>query len=496
MKIFSASQIRAADAATIAEEGISSLALMERAASAATSLLLQISQGPFIIYCGQGHNGGDGLVMARLLQQKGYRVRVAIFAHSAQPSPDFEANLKAYRALEAPLSQSDVVEALPLPERDETVVDALLGSGLDRPLRGPLADLVRRLNQAPAALRCAVDIPTGLPADGPSGEEEDKIFRADHCLSFQWPKRSFFHLEGAPWVGEWHLVDIGLSPKFYRATASSEHYVEAREVAALYRPRSRYTYKNRLGHAYLLAGSEGKAGAALLAAEAALRSGCGLLTAGVPSSTFSAFNQRLPEAMLLPGSEDPPLQFTAYGVGPGLSRDGRSKAQLKRLLQEVKQGLVLDAEALNILADNRTWLEFLPPQTILTPHPGECLRLLGKKQFGPDYWEELRQFALRYRCILVMKAFVNTIATPQGELFFTNFGTPALAKGGSGDVFTGIVLSLLAQSYPPLHAVLVGLFLHGSAARAAEAQYATETVLASDISAHLHSAFAALRDYR
>jgi len=492
MKILSAAQSREADQWTMEQEPIRSIDLMERASKAAVAELCDIlpAGAPVAVLCGMGNNGGDGLAIARLLAQEGQTVAVFILRHREAGSPDFEANLKRWKGVVRHLEQEHVEQLPTLLEGYTVWVDAILGAGLERPLRGFLAQAITLMNSI-AALKIAIDLPTGLPAEVQGDQGPTQALRVQYTLTFQHPKRSLLHVLCQPWVGQLRVLDIGLSPRYYQQAISADYFAEEQEVKVLYRPRSALAHKGTLGHGLLIAGSPDTPGAALLAAEAMLRGGLGLLTAQVPEQAVTPLLSRLPEAMIArrQGSRLDSLgSYEAVVCGPGLGQDEDAAGLLKNLIQEAQSPLVLDADALNLLAENPTWLAFFKTPVVLTPHPGEWRRLIGEK-LDWDYPERLRAFAERHRVYVVLKNSISTVATPGGRLFYTQFGTAALATAGSGDVLAGLVGSLLAQGYEPLEAILGALFLHGKAGRAAGEALATEAVLASDILGHLGEAF-------
>ena len=495
MKILSAEQSRAADLYTIDQEGITSLDLMERAAYALFCFLEEHfpEEQAYHIFCGMGNNGGDGLVLARLLHQSDYPVSLSIIDHREQGSPDFEESLKALPVDLNPqyLSEKDANIGL---QPDAIIIDAILGNGLDRPLKGILARVVELLRNT-SNFKIAIDIPTGLFADDNSQNELNKVLACDLCLCIQSPKRSLLHAFTAPLVGRYVPINIGLNQDFIGNLKSASYLLEKRDIAEIFRPRKKFSYKGTYGHLLILAGSENTMGAAHICAEAAIRSGCGLATALVPASSFSAFNIRLPELMLY--VQDTEIHkvkgnFSALIAGPGLSTTQSSAQYLKNLIQAAPGPMVLDADALNILAENPTWLRFLAAGTILCPHPGEMKRLLGLKKFEHNYLDLVLAFAQKYQLNILLKDAISVLVTKEGNFIYSDFGSPALAKAGSGDCLTGIIGSLLAQAYSPQAAVCLATYLHGTAAKLAAEAGAVESVLASDVNEHLAQAFASL----
>lgn len=500
MKILSASQIREADKHTIENEPISSLDLMERAA---INMFQRLEQHyhhdrQFHIFCGMGNNGGDGLVLARLLSNAGYQVQVWVIRHSDSGSDDFQTKLKRLEEPGVPvtdISSADEIKGLP---EDAVVVDAILGSGLSRPLKGLIAEVVQQLKKLPNT-KVAIDIPTGLFADDNSENDLDKILPADLCLSLQFPKLSMLHKDTAPLCGELEVVDIGLSPEYIGKAKTTNYFVTKEEVGQIFKPRKKFSHKGTYGHGLLVAGSRGSLGAAVMSASGALRSGIGLLTVAVPGRGEQVLHSQLPEAMLIPDPDPDKISVrpefkkaNATAVGPGLGKDPATAQALKNLIQTAEHPMVFDADALNILSENKTWLSFLPDHSLLTPHPGEFKRLLGDDELESNYLERLRQFAMKNGIICILKDSITIVADYRSNLYFLDFGSPALASGGSGDVLTGILLGLLGQGYSPLHAALLGVYLQGTASKIAAEKQSLESCLAGDVLENIGAAYRSL----
>lgn len=467
MKILNVSQTRAADQYTITHEPISSVALMERAAARATEHLLRhFPEGPFYLFCGPGNNGGDGLVMARRLAMAGHTVYLYFLKPHQECAADYQAQWK--RLPRARLYRHQIPAEGQWegpPPGSGVVVDALLGSGLDRPLKGALRQVVAAIQNWSLPV-VAVDMPTGLAGDWQEDLPQWPVLSADLTLTFGHPKRGLLHPTTAHRAGRIEVVPIGLLPAFYQKTESRDFWTTQAEVTAQFRSRPPHSHKGSHGHAALLAGSESKGGAALLAAEACLRAGPGYVTAFLPAVLQQPAYTRLPELMqqsqeVLPGDGLP--GFTAWGLGPGLAPKPETEKRLAWLAQEVPAPQVWDADALNLLAQHPEWRPYLAGKALLTPHPGEWKRLLGGE--NPQSWEVLRAYAQQHRLYVLLKNSVNTLATPDGQLHFSQWGNAALAQAGSGDLLTGLLTGLLAQGYPLEAAAQLGLYLHGQIAR-------------------------------
>ncbi|GAB2948381.1 bifunctional ADP-dependent NAD(P)H-hydrate dehydratase/NAD(P)H-hydrate epimerase [Hymenobacter coalescens] len=488
MKLLTAAQTRQADAATIQHESISSAALMERAATAFTDWLCRrlspTDAGEVLLLCGPGNNGGDGLVAARLLHERGYRVRVGLLT-ADQHSADWELNRQ--RLPPAIPTAEWSTDPLPPIAAGTVVIDALFGTGLSRSLSGAAADAVRHLNAAQARV-VSIDLPSGLLADAPQ-PKDSPVVKARHTVTFELPKLALLLPQNAAYVGRWHVAPIGLSPQFLAEVPAGMHLVDAALLAGRLPARPVFAHKGTFGHALLLAGSKGKIGAAVLAARACLRGGVGLLTVQVPGAGYPVLQTAAPEAMCLTDvckthlSELPDLKpYAAVGMGPGIGQDDETRAALEELLCTARVPLVLDADALNLLGANRSLLDLLPPDTLLTPHPKEFERLTEPARDDYHRLELLRAFARQYRCYVLLKGAYSCLAAPDGQLYFNTTGNPGLATGGSGDVLTGLSLALRAdQRLSPLYAALLAVYAHGRAADLAAAHTGEAGLIAGDL---------------
>jgi NAD(P)H-hydrate epimerase len=500
MKILTAQQIRELDRFTIKNESISSYELMERAADACYGMLPYDDLWFFstVYVCGKGNNGGDGLAMARMQSEEDEQVLVVIIEHTKEGSPDFAHNLYLLEEEgKVPIVRVRSMADFPEIEDDALIVDAILGTGLSRPLEGLLADVVRHIN----TLNCkvvSVDMPTGLFADDNASNTMDTVIRANQTNTFHCPKMSMLLPETGEYAGELVVLNIGLMDKEMNPPSNYE-FVQRDELKKLYRERPKFSHKGTFGHALLVAGSKGKMGAAQLAASACLRSGAGLLTAHVPACGSDIMQVGVTEAMCTVDSNSdyiidlPNLSpFNAIGVGPGIGTEKDTTNVLKRLLQDADARLVIDADGLNILGENKTWLSFLPQGTVLTPHPKEFERLVGKWDSSAERLQLQTDFSKKYSVVVVLKGAHTCTTTPSGQVFFNSTGNAGMATAGCGDVLTGIILGLLAQGYSPEVAAVMGTYLHGSAGDMALRESSKEALLAHDIVTNLGKAFAAL----
>ena len=500
MKILPVEKIREADAFTIENEPVASIDLMERAASKVYDWFMKRCKTKEVsvkIFCGIGNNGGDGLALARMLFFTGIIPQVFVVRFSDKMSRDCEVNFNRLKEeTETPMYDIFSEDDFPLINDKDIVVDAIFGSGLNRNIEGFAAELISHLNNN-NAIRIAIDIPSGLFADG--GQQSmfiahssqliaHSIFKADYTLSFQFPKLAFMFPENDAFVGRWEVLDIGLHKDFIDNVETLNFYTTEDMAMLILRKRTKFSHKGTYGHALLVAGSTGKTGAALLAAEACLRTGVGLLTAHLPKDALLPMQIYLPEAMTsIDKSEthcteiDDIIPYTAIGVGPGIGKNTETATLLKKIIQEATQPLVLDADALNIISENPTWLSFLPDNTILTPHPKEFERLFGNTNDSYERLELQRKMSVIHNIIIVQKGAHTAITFPNGTCFFNSTGNPGMATAGSGDVLTGMILSLLAQRYTSQEAALLGVYLHGKAGDEAAKEIGENSMIARDI---------------
>lgn len=498
MQIFATAQIRAWDEYTIQHEPISSLDLMERAALSCFEWLTQegYNNKNFSVYCAKGNNGGDGLAIARLLSQSGHRVTVNILEFGHKGTDDFQANLARLHETTAEIRFISEENAIYPPEKGEVLIDALFGSGLNRPLDGLSARLVEQMNAFGNEI-IAIDIPSGLFVERSS--RNNTVVKATHTLTFQCYKPSLLLPENAEYFGDVHIRDIGLHPEFLKENFSTLQWIDARLVKTILRPRKKFVHKGDFGHAALVAGSSGMMGAAVLCARACLRSGVGKLTCHIPSGGNTIMQVAVPEAMCKVEEGNNhitaftlPEKYDAIGIGPGIGQYDQHARLLEYVFQHFHHPLVIDADGLNVLAKNNYLLNKIPANTILTPHPKEFERLFGKTTDDFHRMSLALEKAVFYNIIIVLKGHHTFIATPAGIGYFNSTGNAGMATGGTGDVLTGIITSLVAQGYEAKQAAIAGVHIHGLAGDLAASCLSPEALVASDIIDYLGNAFAQL----
>lgn len=494
MEILDTAAIRAWDQYTIVHEPISSLNLMERAARRCTDWLLEqgYKGSSFSIFCGKGNNGGDGLAIARQLIEHGQQVSVFIIEHGHKGTEDFQANLVRLHSITTSItfiSTEDTMQKIPA---GNIVIDALFGSGLNKAVSGLEEKLIQHLNQSGNEI-ISIDIPSGLFADKSTGTFT--AIRASHTLSFQCFKKAFLVADNFETVGNLHILDIGLDKNFLTGHFSKDRFVNRESLRLFLKKRNPFSHKGNFGHGVLFAGSKGMMGAATLAAQACLRTGIGKLTAVVPAIGYEIMQISVPEAMCSVSGTDH-LQhlsnltsYSALAIGPGIGKESSHADLLWRVFRDFDKRIILDADALNVIAADHELLNNIPKGSIITPHPGEFDRLFGKSATGFEKIEKAREKANALGIVIVLKGRYSVIATPEGICYFNPTGNAGMAKGGNGDVLTGMLLALCAQGYNSEQACLLGVYLHGLAADLALAKESVESLLPTDSIEKIGEAF-------
>ncbi|OJV23735.1 MAG: hypothetical protein BGO32_13270 [Bacteroidetes bacterium 37-13] len=488
MKILSATQIKEADAFTIANEPIASIDLMERAASAFTDKFLElfdVYDKPITIICGIGNNGGDGLAIARLLHFLRAKPSVFIIGDKLKATEDFNKNYERLEATQVPMFLGNEKLQLDI-NKSEIVIDALFGIGLSRKLENVYKEVVECINQSGKTV-VSVDMPSGLFCDV-LNKENDTLICAAHTITFQQPKLSFLFPENEMFCGNVHTVNIGLNKRFYSETNSDYFISEKAEfLSAKVFHRNRFSHKGTFGHLLLVAGSKGKAGAAVLSAKSALRSGVGLLSILSAAANIPVLQTVVNEAMCL---EDEAQNFItkieaefpdAFAIGPGIDTNENTADALLLFLKQNEKPLVLDADALNILAQQKEFKNLFPKECVITPHPKEFDRLTGKSNNSFERLQKARAFSKEHKVVVVLKGAHTAVVEPSGNVYFNSTGNAGMATAGSGDVLTGIVGSFLAQGLSALEAARLAVFLHGLAGDFAAKEKTEMALIAGDI---------------
>lgn len=506
MKILTGIQIRELDRYTIEHEPIRPIDLMERAATALTEAIIE-EHGQthhVVVFAGKGNNGGDALAVARMLSERGYDVSTYLFNIGGDLSEDCATNKK--RLLENKQS-SEFIEITanfdpPILAHDTLVIDGLFGTGLKKPLAGGFAALVRYINSSPATV-ISIDIPSGLMTEDNTYNVKESIIRADVTLTLQHKKLSMMFAENSKYIGRLRILDIGLSTEYVDNLDAMYSTIEPNDVAKELLRRDDFAHKGDMGHALLIAGSNGMAGAAVLAARSCLRGGVGKVTVLTPKSNREIMQIAVPEAVLRLDEDDNRFTkevdsgpFDAVGIGPGLGLDEDTAIALISQLRRTKCPLVLDADALNLIGTHRVWMPELPEGLILTPHPKELDRLVGETPLSDyDRLTKAKELSEQLEAFVMLKGHHTALCSPDGKVVFNTTGNAGMATAGSGDVLAGLLTALLARGYKRREACLIAMCLHGLAGDIAAQTVGEESLVASDIVRNLPKAFIQLQQY-
>ncbi|WP_296384159.1 NAD(P)H-hydrate dehydratase [Winogradskyella sp.] len=489
MKLFSKEQIYEGDKLTTERQKISSTDLMERAGTQIFNWMhmrMQGAQVPIHVFCGIGNNGGDGLVLARHLITHGYNVITYIVNCSDKRSKDFLINYDRIKNVTKDWPKVLTCQAdFPEFHADDIIVDAVFGIGLNRSPNDWVQELFQKF-KASKAFTLAIDIPSGVYTDK-AVEDENAVVYANYTLSFQSPKFIFFLPETAKYSIQWEALDIGIDRDYLMQTETEVELISKLEVLPFYKPREKFSHKGDFGHVMILGGSYGKIGAVNLASRAALSSGTGLVTAYIPKCGYHSLQASIPEVMVISDDNETTISNinfdiapTVIGIGVGLGTSDETAKTFEAFLKKNKTPLVIDADGLNLLSKKKALLKLLPEQTILTPHPKELERLVGKWSDDFEKLKKVKTFSKKYNVIVLIKG-ANSITVYKDKLYVNTTGNPGMATAGSGDVLTGLISGLVAQGYEPLAATIFGVYLHGKAADISLEDYGYQSLIASHI---------------
>ncbi len=497
MKIFSAKQIRKGDQYTIDHEPIKSIYLMERAARQCANWIRATfpKDSAFYVFCGVGNNAGDGFALARLLSNKGFYVKTFTVLFSDHFSEDCSINKRKFKQTypKRALEIKNILDFPSIPEKT-ILIDALFGTGMNRPLKGLVKKVVQKINTQ-SHLVISIDMPSGLQAEN---NPIDKIaIKADHTLSFEFKKLAFFFKENSAFVGEVHVLPIGIHSEYIRKTKTPYRITSAPYISENLKKRAPFSHKGTYGHALLIAGSYGKMGAAVLTTQANVKSGIGLTTVYCPRCGYNILQSSVPEAMcltdenefLLTRFPDEKPAINVLGIGPGIGTQKETQQMLHSALKK-DLPMVLDADALNILSENPKWLSEIPKGSILTPHPKEFERLFGKSANSYERLQLQREKSKLLQVTILLKGHYTSVSDSEGHVWFNTTGHAGMATGGSGDVLTGIVTGLLGQGYSAPQSAILGAWLHGKSGDLAVIQSESkESMSAHSLISHLGKAF-------
>ena len=503
MKIFTSAQIHELDKYTIEHEPIKSIDLMERAAKALTHAITEKwnSSTPVVIFAGPGNNGGDALAVGRMLLDKNYDIKTYLFNITGHLSEDCDINKHRLQE-KKPKAFIEVTQEFEPPQLDAgtLVIDGLFGSGLNKPLAGGFASLVKYINASPAQV-VSIDVPSGLMTEDNTYNIKTNIIRANLTLTIQQPKLSFLFPENQIFIGRLKVLDIRLSKEGIEKIEANYTSLEENDVRPRLLRRDPFAHKGKMGNALIIAGSYGMGGASVLATKACLRVGTGKVTSHTPKRNSVILQISVPEAIIQFDREETTFSeavdtddFNAVGIGPGLGTSEQTAIAIIAQLRRTQCPLVVDADAINVLANHRAWLQQLPDGIIMTPHPKEFDRLEGRSNDSFERLMKARDLAQRLRAYILLKGHHTSLCLPDGHIMFNTTGNAGMATAGSGDVLTGIITGLLARGYKREDACIVGMYLHGLAGDIAARELGEESVIASDLIQYLPYAFKRLNE--
>lgn len=499
MKIFTAAQIKELDRFTIENEPVSSVELMERAATKLAREIINVcdENTPVVAFAGPGNNGGDALAVVRMLRIEGINAVAFLFNVNGSLSDDCQTNRDRLNA-KYPEALKEVVQEFEPPKltSETVVIDGLFGSGINKPLTGGFAAVVKYINQSDAKV-ISIDIPSGLMPEDNTYNVRQNIIEADVTLTLGSKKLCMMLTDNQRYIGELRVLDIGLHKEYIDKTEAQYTILEDSMVRERIRCRDVYAHKGDMGHALIMAGSYGMGGAAVLAAKACLRSGTGKVTVHTPRCNNDILQISVPEAivdldkdneMIMQTAES--SKYSAIGIGPGIAQSEGTAIAIMTQIRSAKAPVVIDADALNILSSHRAWLQQLPEGLVFTPHPKEMDRLCDTPPVD-DYDRLMKacDMAQRVRGYVILKGHNSALCMPNGQIVFNSTGNAGMATAGSGDVLTGILTGLLARGYAAVDASMIAMYIHGYAGDLAARELGEESMIASDIIKFLPKAF-------
>ena len=501
MKILSVEQIRQIDKETMAREKISSHQLMEKAIQSFCkwhTSKFKNTLDRILIICGTGINGGDGLGIARVLKESHYNVEVLIAKIATIPSLDFEKNYDLINLPSKAIPIQFLIEGDAIPDLThyDIIIDALIGSGINRPFNSYWSEFINYVNTLDGIVN-SVDIPAGLFAD--KSTESVRIL-ANNTFSFELPKLAFFIPENENSIGQWHFHTIGLHRELIDEEVAQHYLLSKNDIQNLIKRRSKFSHKGNFGHTLLICGSRGSVGCAVLAGKAALRTGIGKLSFLAPNCAFNILQSTVPEAQVVSDLHDTllstipkNLSYDSIGVGCGIGQNPITSIALADLFKRASTPLIIDADAINLASNKPDVLKAIPAGSILSPHVKEFERLFGVSLNGFDRLKTLSNKAKELSCVIILKGAHTAIADTDGIIYFNNSGNPGMATAGSGDVLCGMITSLLGQGYASLDAAKIAVYLHGLAGDLSLRTQSQESLIASDIIDHIGLAFNELK---
>ena len=493
MNLLNPEEIKLLDKKTIEVQKISSEDLMERAATACYLKIrehltfLEHFSATIHVFCGAGNNGGDGYVLARLFSENNFKVITYDVFPSVQKSEDNQSNYNKLKKSSATIVSCENESSIKQIPESDLIIDAIFGIGLNKKVDGFAKEIINSINKS-SAVTISIDIPSGLFAEDNTENDFSAIVMSDYTFTFQSPKFSFMFAENAKYIGEYFIVDIGLENPDSIIKSKPRILLTKKFVALQLKKRAKFSHKGTYGHALIVSGQKGKMGAAVLCSSACIKSGAGLVTAYVPSCGIDIMQISIPEIMVESSATEnyisgaPNLEkYNSIAIGPGIGLEKETANTVKKIIQDANSPLVIDADALNLISENKTWLAFLPAGTILTPHPKEFDRLFGKSETSYERIQKQIEASIKNGIYIVLKGAHSSIACPDGTLYFNSTGNPGMASAGMGDVLTGIIAGFLACGYHSATAAVLATYLHGLSADNSLINESFESLTASDV---------------
>ncbi|WP_185872764.1 NAD(P)H-hydrate dehydratase [Blattabacterium cuenoti] len=516
MKILSSSQIKKLEQTCIDNEHISSIDLIERAATSCLNWIINHKQLLFntlkniIILAGKGKNGGDGITLAKKLYLYGYyNITIYIVNIANNASNEFLIQKKKITKYGIKIKYIDKYQKFPIFNHtyDILLIDAIFGIGFNRPIISTYwISFFNYINNQQFRIVISIDIPSGLLM-----KKEDNnvtIIKATYTLTFHFPKLSFFLPDYSDYIGTWYLLNIGWKDNYVHNIITNYFFIDKKIICKIYKKkRKKFTHKGTYGHGLLIGGSYGMIGSMALASKASFKTGIGKLSVYIPRCGYQILQQFIPEAIVQTDNNNffiqkIPLSFKVNSIGIGMGigdkNEQTSNAVKSFLLYQKKYGkipIVIDADALNILSNQLNFLNFIPKNTIITPHPKEFYKLCGSWKNDYHKLEILKHFSQKNKIFCVLKGAHSIISTPDGDLYFNSTGNPGMATAGTGDVLSGIITSLLSQGYSQKEACIFGVYLHGLSGDLAAFNHSEESIIAEDIINYLDLSYKTINNY-
>ncbi|WP_185882939.1 NAD(P)H-hydrate dehydratase [Blattabacterium cuenoti] len=501
MKILSSDQIKKVDQYCIDSESISRIELMEKSAKSCFNWIIQHltkNNTPFIILSGVGNNGGDGLALARILYIHGFQVSVYILNVSNHYSDEFLINKN--KALKYGIKLENIYQGdvFPILNRKSYLIDSIFGIGFNRTIGNFWKKFIHFINEKKFRSIISIDVPSGIFIEKQNHTYDD-IIQSNYTLTFEVPKLPFFLPSYDKYVGKWFILNIGWKNHYIKKMYTKNFYIDEYYIKKIKKKREKFSHKGNYGYGVLIGGSYGMIGSIILSGKASIRSGIGKLILYTPHCGYSIIQNQIPEAIIqtdknknyISNIVSLPNNINSIGIGMGMGTNYHTKYALESFLMKCNKNIpiVIDADAINIIAKHLNLLNYLPHESIITPHPKEFSRIFGIWKNDYQKLQMLTNISKKYNIFIILKGAHTIISTPDKELYFNSTGNPGMATAGSGDVLSGIIVSLLSQGYSPKNSCIISVYLHGLSGDIAKNQFNEEFITSTDIIHYLSKAF-------